>query len=179
MSLLTFQIEFIIMLRMFFFLTIILITSISSYEILKFTVEEKSPINTFITDLSNELQIKTLASYSLFELIPTNKNLFSLHNETGHLITSAILDREQMCFKQQCSCQSCEILFQLIVKMQQIILYKIIEIKIKDRNDHSPTFDNQSMIHVIHIKENVPLGYRIVLPTANDPDEGMFIDLMY
>jgi hypothetical protein len=84
-----------------------------------------------------------------------------------------------MCLNQQCSCKSCEIPFQLIVKIQQNILYKILEIKIEDRNDHSPIFDNQSMIHRIYIKENVPLGYRIVLPTANDPDEGMFIDLVY
>jgi hypothetical protein len=79
-----------------------------------------------------------------------------------------------MCLQQQCSCNSCEIIFQLIIQIQQKIIYKIIEIKIQDRNDHSPIFDNQSMIHIIHIKENVPLGYRIVLPTASDPDEGMF-----
>ena len=51
------------------------------------------------------------------------------------------------------------------------------EIKIKDLNDHSPSFDKQSMIHIIYIKENVPLGYRIVLPSANDPDEGMLLTL--
>ncbi len=166
------------MLLMFFFL-IILIQPILSNEIFKYTVEEKSPINTFIADLSNQLQIKTLATYSLFELLPINKNLISIHNQTGYLMTKIILNREQMCLQQQCSCNSCEIIFQLIIQIQQTIIYKIIEIKIQDRNDHSPIFDNQSMLHIIHIKENVPLGYRIVLPTANDPDEGMFIDLVY
>ncbi|CAF4793333.1 unnamed protein product, partial [Rotaria sp. Silwood2] len=135
-------------------------------------VEEKSPINTFIVDLSNDLEIKTLASYSLFELIPINKNLFSINNQTGYLTTLSILDREQMCLNQQCSCNSCEIFYQLIINIQQTTIYKIIEIKIQDRNDHSPIFDNESMIHIIHIKEHVPLGYRIVLPIANDPDEG-------
>ncbi|CAF2370558.1 unnamed protein product [Rotaria sp. Silwood2] len=159
------------MLLMVFFLTIHII-SVSSEEIFKYVVEEKSPINTFIVDLSNDLEIKTLASYSLFELIPINKNLFSINNQTGYLTTLSILDREQMCLNQQCSCNSCEIFYQLIINIQQTTIYKIIEIKIQDRNDHSPIFDNESMIHIIHIKEHVPLGYRIVLPIANDPDEG-------
>ncbi|CAF2754272.1 unnamed protein product [Rotaria sp. Silwood2] len=159
------------MLLMVFFLTIHII-SVSSEEIFKYVIEEKSPINTFIVDLSNDLQIKTLASYSLFELIPINKNLFSINNQTGYLTTLSILDREQMCLNQQCSCNSCEIFYQLIINIQQTTIYKIIEIKIQDRNDHSPIFDNESMIHIIHIKEHVPLGYRIVLPIANDPDEG-------
>ncbi|CAF1074691.1 unnamed protein product [Adineta steineri] len=160
------------MLRMFFFL-IMLIQPLSTYEIFKFTVKEKSPINTLIADLSYELKIQNLALYSLNELIPINKNLITINNQTGHLTTMSIIDRDQMCIQQQCSCKSCEIIFQLTIQIQQTIIYKIIEIKIEDRNDHSPIFDNQSMIHIIHIKENVPLGYRIVLPIANDPDEGL------
>ncbi|CAF1684259.1 unnamed protein product [Adineta ricciae] len=165
------------MLLLVFFLTI-LIPPLASKEIFKYTVEEKSPINTIIADLSTQLSIKhALASYSLRELTLANEKFFSIDNQTGQLRTIGNLDREDMCLKQQCSCRSCELVFQLIVTIEQMILSKIIEIKIEDRNDHSPSFDNRSMIHIIHIKENVPLGYRIVLPTANDPDEGMFIDV--
>lgn len=78
-----------------------------------------------------------------------------------------------MCLKQQCSCSLCEIYFQLIIRIDQKLLYKIIQIHIQDRNDHSPIFDNQSQTRIIYIKENVPLGYRIILPTATDPDEGI------
>jgi len=159
---------------MYFFLTIF-IQPILTDEILKFIIEEKSPINTFIADLSSELEIKTYASYSLFEFLPINKNLFTIDNQTGYLTTlTNNLDREQMCLKQQCSCNSCVIIFQLIIQNQQTIIHKIIEIKIQDRNDHSPIFNHQSLIHVIYIKENVPLGYQIVLPIASDPDEGIF-----
>lgn len=161
------------MLLMLFFLTVCILP-ISGQEILKYIVEEKSSINTFIADISNELRITTSASYSLYELSPINKNLFSINNETGYLKTMSILDREQMCFKQQCSCYSCEIILQLIINTQQTTIYKIIEIKIQDRNDHSPIFNKELMTHIIHIKENVPLGYRIVLPIAHDPDEGKF-----
>ena len=77
---------------MFFFLTILI--EISSQEILKYTVEEKSPINTLIVDLSNELNIKTNGFYSINEILLINKNLFSINNQTGHLRTHSIIDRE-------------------------------------------------------------------------------------
>ena len=168
----SFQMQFLVM-----FLLVSFLGVASAEEIFKFTVQEKSPIDTLIADLSNQLLIKTAASYSLQELIPTQGNFVSINNRTGQVRTRSLLDREEMCAKQQCSCQSCELPFQLLVINEQAIISKVIEIKVEDRNDHSPRFENQSMIHIIHIKENVPLGHRIVLPTANDPDEGMFIDL--
>jgi hypothetical protein len=154
----------------FLFVFLLIILPISSHEVLKYTIEEKSPINTLIADFSKDLNIKS-------ELLSMNKNLFSINNQTGHLILQSNIDRDDMCLKHQCSCHSCEILLQLIIQNLDDILYQIIEIKIKDRNDHSPNFDKQSMLHIIHIKENVPLGYRIVLPGANDPDEGMLLTL--
>ncbi|CAF1425581.1 unnamed protein product [Rotaria magnacalcarata] len=159
------------MLFIIIFLNIFL--RISSHEVLKYIIDEKLPVNTLISDLSKELNIKSNGFFQIYELSPLNKNLFTIHNQTGHLTIRSILNREQMCLKRQCSCSSCEIILQLLIKIQDKIIYKIIEIKIKDLNDHSPLFDKQSMIHVIHIKENVPLGYRIILPSANDPDEGM------
>jgi hypothetical protein len=163
-----------------FFILILLVKSISTDEILRFIVEEKSSIDTFIADLSNELKIKAPAEYFLSEVLPMHRNLFSINNQTGHLSTATNnLDRDAMCLKQQCSCQSCEIVLQLIIHIERRILSKIIEIQIQDRNDHSPVFDHESIGHIIHIKENVPLGYRIVLPTASDPDEGLFIDLRH
>ena len=175
-----FKLYFTFFFRLVMFLGVLLLTiilPIFSVEILKYAVEEKSPRNTFVADLSKELNIKSNGFYRIYELLPLNKDLFSIDNQTGHLIIASILDREQMCLEQQCSCNSCEIVLQLFVKIKNKIIYKIIEIKIKDRNDHSPVFDRQTTIHIIHIKENVPLGYRIVLPSANDPDEGMLLTL--
>ena len=161
------------MLLMFSFL-ILLIQPISCQEVLKYTVKEKSPINTLIADLSHEIQINRSASYSLFELLPINKKLVSIHHQTGYLTTLSILDREYMCLKQQCSCHSCKISFHLTIDVHTTIIYKIIEIRIEDLNDHSPIFDDVLMTRIIHIRENVPLGYRIVLPIAQDPDEGNY-----
>ena len=162
------------------FIFLILIIPITSHELLKYTIDEKSPMNTFIADIGKDLNMKSNGFYQISELLPMNKNLFSIDNLTVYLIVQSTLDREEMCEKQQCDCQSCEILLQLSIAIENKIFYKILEIKIKDLNDHSPKFDKQAaMIHIIHIKENVPLGYRIVLPSANDPDEGMLVDLVH
>ena len=124
---------------------------------------------------SGEINSSSSANYSLIEYLPINRNLFTIDNRTGYLtILTGNLDREDLCLNQHCSCQTCQLLFQLTVEIMEKIFHKIIEIQILDRNDHSPIFDNQSMTHIIHIKENVPLGYRIVLPIATDPDEGLF-----
>lgn len=160
--------------RRLLLLLLITFPRISSEKILKYTIEEKSPANTLIADISKEM--KSNGSYQLYALLPLNRNLFSIDNRTGQLITRSLIDRDAMCSNAQCSCHSCEILLQLIVDN----LYQMIEITVKDRNDHSPNFDKQSSsssIHRIHIKENVPLGYRIVLPSANDPDEGTLLTL--
>lgn len=163
---------------LYLYIFLLILFPISSHDILKYTIEEKSSINTFVADLSKDLNITSNNGfYQIYELLSLNKNLFSIDNQTGYLTTKSAIDREQMCLKQQCSCSSCEILLQLSINIQDKITFKILEIKIKDRNDHSPNFDKQSMIHIIHIKENVPLGYRIVLPSANDPDEGMLLTL--
>lgn len=163
------------MLLMFFFLTL-LPSSYFTEEILRFTVEEKSPINTFIADLADLLQIKTSATYSLRGFFPGNDHFFTIDNQTGHLMsTERNLDREELCFAQQCSCQSCQMIFHLIIQISQRMISQIVQIHIEDRNDHTPIFDYPSQQHIIYIKENVPLGYRIVLPIANDPDEGELI----
>lgn len=157
-----------------FFLLILLPSSSRSDQILRFTVEEKSSINTFIADLSDLVPIDTIVSYSLVEFFPNDEHFFTIENQTGHLITTGkTLDREELCSKQRCSCQSCEMIFHLIIRTSRtILLSKLVQIHIRDRDDHSPIFDSPSERRVIYIKENVPLGHRIVLPTANDPDEG-------
>lgn len=154
-----------------------LLISTNSQSILKYTIEEKLPINTLIVDLSKELNIPTHGFYSLSELLPIHRNFFSIDSRRGHLRTNMILNREELCLKQQCSCNSCEIILQLTIEIQEKFIEKLIEIKLKDLNDHVPTFGHQSGRHLIHIKENVPLGYRIVLPSATDPDEGKLLTL--
>lgn len=152
----------------------LLVRSASSQTIFKYSIEEKSPTNTIIADFAKELNVKSnTGTFRLYALLPLNENLFSVEQRSGQLRIQSRLDREQMCAKRQCACQSCLVSLQLVVETVERTLSKVVEITVRDLNDHSPTFDQQSATRTIHIKENVPLGYRIVLPTANDPDEGM------
>jgi hypothetical protein len=153
--------------------------TVSSHDVLKLSMEEKVAIDTPIADLTQELMLQSLASYTLVELLPINEHLFSIDKQTGRLVTRSIIDREQLCVRHQCSCDYCTLVFQLIaIETSGRRLEKVLEIHIKDLNDHSPTFDKESMIHIIHIKTNVPLGYRIVLPSASDHDEGIVLDFV-
>ena len=156
---------------------LVMLAPVLSEDMLRFTVEEKSPIDTLVADLSSELTLSTNGLYSLSELLPLHRNFFAVDHRTGQLRTSAVLDREAMCAEQRCSCSSCELIFQVHVQTGQKSVEKMIEIRVKDLNDHAPSFDQQAVRHLIHIKENVPLGYRIVLPSANDPDEGTLLTL--
>ena len=171
----TFQMNFIKMLYTFIFCLLPIL--IASQEILKYSIEEKQPINTLIVDFTKELNLPKYSTFKLSELLPIHRNLLYVDSETGHLRTNMILDREEMCSKQQCSCESCEVILQLLIQTSGTSIEKILEIKLKDRNDHVPTFGHESGRHLIHIKENVPLGYRIVLPSATDPDEGTLLTL--
>ena len=175
-----FQIESIIIMLLLLLLLpslcFFLSAPLSAYgdDILKYTIDEKLPVHTFVADLSN-FQLNGFSA--LHDVLPMHRNLFTMDNQTGHLLTRSILDRDDLCAKKQCSCLSCEIYLVLRSYTQNRTSNRIIEIRIKDRNDHVPTFDEPSMIHRLDIKENVPLGYRIVLPSANDPDEGTLLTL--
>jgi hypothetical protein len=161
-------------------LSTLLVLEIHSEDILKYTIDEESPISTLIVDLSAEFKLKNNAIFTLTSFIPKNRNLFVLDVNSGQFRTGDLLDREDLCRKSHCSCQLCELIYQVGIDIDGKHLEKILEIQIRDRNDHSPRFDSStSRGHRIHIKENVPLGHRIVLPRAYDPDEGKFVDLEY
>jgi hypothetical protein len=148
----------------------VLLSPVFGDGLLKYSLEEKSPLHTIVGDLSQDVNLRSVASYSLLEFLPINRHLFTIDNRTGRLTTRSMIDREELCARQQCSCESCTLVFQLLIETAEMLVEKIVEVHIEDRNDHSPTFEHDS---IIHIKANVPLGYRIVLPSANDPDEGM------
>jgi hypothetical protein len=157
-----------------------LLTSITSEQILKYAIEEESPIHTSIVDLATVLHLSSDARLSLSALLPIHENLFDIDQQSTFLRTTTIIDRD-LCNKRMCSCYSCVILLQLRIERSYNVTATeiIIEIHVKDRNDHAPEFDQSTVRHDIHIKENVPLGYRLVLPRANDPDEGTFVDLEF
>ncbi|CAF1341418.1 unnamed protein product [Didymodactylos carnosus] len=134
-----------------------------------YAIQEKLPISTLVVDLSKTQNLTSSAKYSYFDLTQIGTRLFLLNE--SRILTSVILDRDQMCLKQQCSCLSCQISLELIIKLPLNTLYETIQIRIVDLNDHAPIFAHKNQ--TIEIKENVPLGYRVVLPIATDQDEGV------
>ncbi|CAF1289699.1 unnamed protein product, partial [Didymodactylos carnosus] len=134
-----------------------------------YSIQEKLPIATLVVDLSKTQNLSLSAEYSYFDLTQIGTKLFLL--DKSRILTSVILDRDQMCLKQQCSCLSCQISLEIIIKLPSHTIYETMQIRIIDLNDHTPTFTQNNQ--TIEIKENVPLGYRVVLPIATDEDEGV------
>ncbi|CAF4501282.1 unnamed protein product, partial [Didymodactylos carnosus] len=103
-----------------------------------YAIQEKLPISTLVVDLSKTQNLTSSAKYSYFDLTQIGTRLFLLNE--SRILTSVILDRDQMCLKQQCSCLSCQISLELIIKLPLNTLYETIQIRIVDLNDHAPIF---------------------------------------
>ncbi|XP_041338859.1 protocadherin gamma-A12-like, partial [Pyrgilauda ruficollis] len=89
---------------------------------------------------------------------------FSLHEKTGHLVTAARIDREQLCETVQQCVLSCELVVEGEMKFYEI------EVEITDINDNSPSFrEAETELRMI---ETTALGSRFPLARSHDPDSG-------
>ena len=109
----------------------------------------------------------------------SNENIyFLLDSVTGRLTSKRYLDRESMCLNNHCinDCTdesptnngSC----QVNVKILAIPSYKVLSMNliVKDMNDNIPQFKQEFMTK--SVTENLPVGYKVMLDLAYDPDAG-------
>jgi hypothetical protein len=174
--------------------------TISSYIYLNDKhIKEELAAGSFVLNLAKELETNqqylslkpklTLPSiqqqYTLLEDSnkPGNANqvYFNLDSATGQITTkSTRLDREFMCANRQCanSCELGSLQFtgnscRLNLKILLMPSYNIVNLNIvvEDVNDNRPEFrvNNQTQF----VNENVPVGYKIPIDLAYDPDVGV------
>lgn len=156
----------------------------------QFIRKDSNAIDSDDFDLSNEqfTFLEDLKSQS-----GTNK-YFLLDSVTGRITTKRFIDRESMCLNRHCS-ELCELNTgnselvrnsraqnrtshkhknncKMNVKVLLMPSSKIIslDVVIEDINDNKPQFRKESM--QASIAENVPIGYRIPIEMAYDPDIG-------
>jgi len=157
-------------------------------------INEEIPIGSFVVDLNQELEIynKTIKNPSAYETV-SNQHFTLLEDskvsngnayfemattEPGKLVTKRLIDREYMCLNRQCSepCEqqkganfgSCKINLKVLMLPSYNILN--LNVLIQDINDNRPVFRTTSIIQ--QINENVPIGYKIPIDLAYDPDIG-------
>ncbi|XP_041265639.1 protocadherin gamma-A7-like, partial [Onychostruthus taczanowskii] len=89
---------------------------------------------------------------------------FALHEKTGHLVTAARIDREQLCEE----VQHCVLRCALIVEGQMQVYG--IQVEITDINDNAPSFRQAEK--ELRMSEMTAPGSRFPLSEAHDPDSG-------
>lgn len=167
-------------------------SKISSYVYLNDRIiKEELPMGSFVVNLADELalndQYKSLIAngnnnqqYTLLEDSKTQSNsnsYFNIDSMTGQITTNTKrLDREYMCANRQCA-EACDPTSMANCRLNLKILllpsYNIINLNIfvEDINDNKPVFKTPNQTH--QINENVPVGYRIPVDLAFDPDVGL------
>ncbi|XP_003266561.1 protocadherin beta-12 [Nomascus leucogenys] len=132
-----------------------------------FLVMEELQSGSFVGNLAKTLglEVSELSSRGARVVSNDNKECLQLDANTGDLLLSETLDREELCG----SNEPCVLYFQVLMKNPTQFLQ--IELQVRDKNDHSPVFLEKEML--LEIPENSPVGAVFLLESAKDLDVGI------
>ncbi|XP_062941541.1 protocadherin beta-12-like [Cynocephalus volans] len=132
-----------------------------------FSVVEEMQSGSFVGNLAKDLglEVGELSLRGAQVVSNDNKQCLQLDINTGDLLLSETLDREELCG----STELCVLHFQVLMK-NPIQLIQI-ELQVRDINDHSPFFLEKVML--LEIPENCPVGTVFLLESAKDLDVGI------
>ncbi|XP_059681582.1 protocadherin gamma-A10-like [Gavia stellata] len=133
---------------------------------LRYSVPEEMPKGSFVGDVAKDLglELPALRDRDLRIIDRGRTQYFSLHGQTGHLVTAERIDREQLCrMVEQCVLR-CEVIVE-----GEMQVYGI-EVEITDINDNAPSF--KELVLEERISETTSPGSRFPLAEAHDPDVG-------
>ncbi|XP_045857041.1 protocadherin beta-11-like [Meles meles] len=133
----------------------------------RFSVAEEMQSGSFVGNLAKDLglEVGELFSRGAHVVSNDNKRHLQLDINTGDLLLSESLDREELCG----STEPCVLHFQVLMKNPLQFLQ--IELQVRDINDHSPAFLEKEML--LEIPENSPVGAVFLLESAKDLDVGI------
>ncbi|XP_071879526.1 protocadherin gamma-A2-like [Anas platyrhynchos] len=134
---------------------------------LRYSVPEELPKGSFVGDVAKDLalQLAALRDRGARILDRGRTRYFSLHANSGHLVTAERLDREQLCrLMEQCVLR-CE-----MIEDGEMKVYEI-EVEITDINDNEPSFVEAEK--ELRMSEMTAPGSRFLLSKAHDPDVGV------
>ncbi|VFV21523.1 protocadherin beta-11-like [Lynx pardinus] len=133
----------------------------------RFSVAEEMQSGSFVGNLAKDLGVEVGELFSRGAQVVSNdnKNRLQLDKNTGDLLLSESLDREELCG----STEPCVLHFQVLMKNP--LQFLRIELQVTDINDHSPIFLEKEML--LEIPENSPVGAVFLLESAKDLDVGI------
>uniref|UniRef100_G3S9X1 Cadherin domain-containing protein n=1 Tax=Gorilla gorilla gorilla TaxID=9595 RepID=G3S9X1_GORGO len=153
--------------RQVLLLFVLLGMSQAGSETWSFSVAEEMQSGSFVGNLAKDLGLKVRELSSRGARVVSNdkKQRLQLDINTGDLLLSETLDREELCG----SIEPCVLHFQVL--MQNPTQFLQIELQVSDINDHSPIFLEKQML--LEIPENSPVGAVFLLESAKDLDVGI------
>ncbi|XP_054424284.1 protocadherin beta-12-like [Pteronotus mesoamericanus] len=133
----------------------------------RFSVAEDMQSGSFVGNLAKNLGLEVGELFSRGAQVVSNDNKHPLQLDlnTGDLLLSEALDREELCG----STEPCVLHFQVLMKNP--LQFFQIELQVTDTNDHSPVFLQKEML--LEIPENSPVGAVFLLESAKDLDVGI------
>ncbi|XP_059681373.1 protocadherin gamma-A2-like isoform X2 [Gavia stellata] len=133
---------------------------------LRYSVPEEMPKGSFVGDVAKDLglELPALRGRGLRVVSKGRTQYFSLHGQTGHLVTAERIDREHLCE----SVEQCVLRCEVIVEGEMQVYG--IEVEITDINDNAPSFREAET--ELRMSETTSPGSRFPLREAQDPDVG-------
>ncbi|XP_036918312.1 protocadherin beta-14-like isoform X2 [Sturnira hondurensis] len=135
-------------------------------ELVRYSVAEEKEIGSSVANLARDLGLGVEELSSREARIVSDDNEKHLHLDllTGDLHLNERLDREELCS----STEPCVLHFQVL--LQNPLTFFLVELHIKDINDHSPTFLDKEIL--LKISESTTLGTTFLMESAQDLDIG-------
>ncbi|XP_069510266.1 protocadherin gamma-A6-like isoform X27 [Ambystoma mexicanum] len=133
---------------------------------LRYSIPEEMKKGSFVGNVALDLGMdpRELSEGGARIVSRGRKQHFTLHENTGRLLTNERIDREDLCAEIIPCLLGLEIIVQRKMKVYSV------EIEIQDINDNSPAFLNNQI--VLQVSELEPPGARFTLPEAHDLDVG-------
>nr|XP_038042552.1 protocadherin gamma-A5-like [Anas platyrhynchos] len=134
---------------------------------LRYSVPEELPKGSFVGDVAKDLALQLAALHERGTRVVSadRTQYFTLHANSGHLVTAERLDRELLCEGVQRCVLRCEVIVEGEMKVYGI------EVEITDINDNAPSFREAEK--ELRMSEMTAPGSRFFLSKAHDPDVGM------
>ncbi|TKC33984.1 hypothetical protein EI555_003359, partial [Monodon monoceros] len=152
--------------RQVLILFLLLGVALAGWESRRYFVMEETESGSFVANLAKDLGlgVEELAAREARVVSEDNEPWLQLDLQTGELILSEKLDREEMCGPTD----PCVTHFQVLLKKPLGVFRG--ELLVRDINDHSPEFPEREM--TLKILETSPPGTVFPLKTAQDWDVG-------
>ncbi|XP_045407011.1 protocadherin gamma-B5 [Lemur catta] len=134
-------------------------------EQIRYRIPEEMPKGSVVGNLAKDLGFSVREFPTRKLRVSSEKPYFTVSADSGELLVSGRLDREQMCGKKP----ACALEFEVVA--DNPLNFYHVNVEIEDINDHTPKFTQNSF--ELQISESAQPGTRFILEVAEDGDIGL------